>query len=203
MPRVLVLFAHPALEKSRLHERLVAAVPDHPDLTFHDLYEAYPRLDLEVRREQDLLAAHEIVLLQFPLYWYSTPPMLKQWLDLVLEHGWAYGTSGRALRGKILGCALSAGGPASAYGPGSFNRLTVRQFLAPLEGTAALCGMRYLPPWICYGTHRMQERHLARAGAAYRALLTRFLEHGPPDDLPQDLDDLNHQVDAWLPAEAG
>lgn len=176
MTKVLVLFAHPALEKSRVHERLVGSVPGHPDVHFHDLYEAYPRLDVDVRREQELLLEHDVVVFQFPFYWYSTPPMLKQWQDLVLEHGWAYGSEGTALRGKAWMCAVSAGAQASAYAPDGYNGMTVRQLLAPLERTAILCGMRYLPPWVVYGTHRLGEKGIAHARTYYEALLTELTD---------------------------
>lgn len=202
MPRVLILFAHPALEKSLVHKRLVAALPAHPNLTFHDLYEAYPRLDLDVPHEQALLAAHDQVVLQFPFYWYGTPPILKQWQDLVLEHGWAYGRTGNALHGKTLGCAVSTGGPSSTYGPRSMNRYTVRQFLAPIEHTALLCGMRYLPPWVAYGSHRLSGEDIAHAAEGYRALLEHLLTHGAPAGLTDDADDLNAMVATWPPAEA-
>ena len=99
---ILVLFAHPAFERSRVHRRLVDAVAELPGITFHDLYEAYPDFDVDVRREQKLLLEHDLVVLQHPFFWYSTPPLVKQWEDLVLEHGWAYGTGGNALHGKRL-----------------------------------------------------------------------------------------------------
>ena len=81
----------------------------------HDLYEAYPDFDIDVRREQELLAAHEVIVLQHPFYWYSAPALLKEWQDLVLEHGWAYGSGGTALRGKALLSAPSR--PAGARRP--------------------------------------------------------------------------------------
>ena len=74
MSKVLVLFAHPAMEKSRVHRRMLEAAPRHPDVTIHDLYETYPRMDVDVAREQELLARHDTVVFQFPFYWYSTPP---------------------------------------------------------------------------------------------------------------------------------
>ena len=199
MARVLVLFAHPALEKSRVHTRLVAAVPEHPDLTFHDLYEAYPRLDIDVRREQELLVSHDVVVLQFPFYWYSTPPMLKQWQDLVLEHGWAYGSQGTALRDKTLLCAVSTGGRAEAYRPRGYNRFTVRQLLAPIEQTARLCGMRYVPPWLVSGTHRIGDAEIDQAGARYSALLRGLLDDRLEARTPEleDADALNRFVDDW------
>lgn len=180
MARTLVLFAHPALEKSRIHRRFLERRPDHPELTFHDLYEAYPRFDVSVEREQALLEAHALVLFQFPLYWYSVPPLLKQWLDLVLEHGWAYGSTGNALRGKTAGAVVSTGGRREAYRPEGLNRHTVRQLLAPLEQTVRLCGMRFLPPWVVHGTHGLGGRAVDTVAEEYRRLLLAVAERGPP-----------------------
>jgi glutathione-regulated potassium-efflux system ancillary protein KefG len=177
----------------------VAAVPTHDALTFHDLYEAYPRLDIDVAREQELLSAHDVIVLQFPFYWYSTPPMLKQWEDLVLEHGWAYGSKGTALRGKTMLCALSTGGREGAYHPGGYNRFTVRQLLVPVEQTARLCGMRFLPPWIAYGAHAMNEADIGDVGARYAVLLDGLLDgrlDGSEDWLDEQAD-LNATVDGW------
>jgi glutathione-regulated potassium-efflux system ancillary protein KefG len=171
MPRVLVLFAHPALEKSRVNRQLAAALRDAPGLTFHDLYEHYPDFDIDVPREQHLLLDHDLIVLQHPFYWYSTPPLLKQWIDLVLEHGWAYGRTGTRLRGKQWLHAITTGGQETAYQPGGHNRFTIRQLLAPLEQTAHLCGLEFLPPIVVHGTHRMDEAQIAEAARQYRALL--------------------------------
>jgi glutathione-regulated potassium-efflux system ancillary protein KefG len=182
MARVLILFAHPVFERSRVQRRMVDAVPSHDDLTFHDLYETYPRLDIDVEREQALLLEHDIVVFQHPFYWYSVPPIIKQWIDLVLEHGWAYGSAGNALKGKQLGQSISAGGGESAYQPGGYNGHTVRQFLAPIEQTAKLCKMEYLDPFVVFGTHRMTPPEMdveaARYGDWLRGLLANGAEGG-------------------------
>lgn len=172
MARVLILFAHPALEKSRVNRRLVAALPALPGLTFHDLYEAYPDFAVDVRREQALLAAHDVIVFHHPFYWYSAPPLVKQWLDLVLEHGWAYGSAGTALAGKRLLCLLTAGGGAAAYQREGYNRFTIRELLSPVEQTARLCRMEFLPPYVVHGTHRLTDADVAREAGRYRALLT-------------------------------
>ncbi len=99
--RVLILFAHPALEKSRVNRRLAEAVQSLPGVTFNDLYQHYPDLDIDVEREQQLLVAHDVVVMQHPFYWYSSPAIIKEWQDLVLEFGFAYGPGGTALEGKI------------------------------------------------------------------------------------------------------
>jgi glutathione-regulated potassium-efflux system ancillary protein KefG len=166
-----VLFAHPALHKSRVNRQLVRAIDGLDSVTLHDLYEAYPEFHVDVAREQQLLVTHDAIVLQHPFYWYSTPAILKEWQDLVLEHGWAYGHEGTALRGKLLLSAVTTGAPAAAYCKGGSNRFTMRELLAPLEQTAWLCGMDYLPPFVLHGTHGMTDDQIARHGARYRRLL--------------------------------
>jgi glutathione-regulated potassium-efflux system ancillary protein KefG len=178
MARVLILFAHPALQKSRVHSRLIRRVPSTDRITFHDLYEAYPDFLVDVEREQELLLAHDVIVFQHPFYWYSTPPLLKQWMDLVLEHGWAYGSQGVALKGKWLLSVVTAGGGEEVYQPGGYNRHTVREFLAPIEQTARLCGMRFAPPWIVFGTHRLKGPELDDTAVRYAELLDWLVDGG-------------------------
>jgi glutathione-regulated potassium-efflux system ancillary protein KefG len=154
--QILILFAHPALEKSRVNRRLLQAVTGLDAVTVHDLYEAYPDFQIQVKYEQDLLLAHDIIVFQHPFYWYSSPALLKEWQDLVLEHGFAYGHEGMALRGKKMLSAITAGGSEQSYCQEGYNRFSVRQLLAPFEQTAHLCGMEYLPPFIVHGTHKLE-----------------------------------------------
>jgi glutathione-regulated potassium-efflux system ancillary protein KefG len=172
MARVLVLFAHPAFEKSRIHRRLLEAIGDLEAVTIHDLYESYPDFQIDVAAEQQRLLAHDVIVLQHPFYWYSAPALVKEYLDLVLEHGFAYGSSGRALEGKVLLNATTTGGPAGAYQPGGRNRFTMRQLLAPFDQTAVLCRMTYLAPFVLHGTLRIDTPEaLTPAQRQYRRLI--------------------------------
>jgi glutathione-regulated potassium-efflux system ancillary protein KefG len=150
--RILVLFAHPALEKSRVNRVLIEGLARKEGITFHDLYEAYPDLDIDIKHEQELLSAHDVIVFHHPFYWYSAPAILKEWMDLVLEHGWAYGSEGNALKGKWFINVITTGGREKAYCEIGSNRFTVRQLLAPLEQTACLCKMLFLPPFVVHGS---------------------------------------------------
>ena len=108
-------------------------------MTIHDLYEVYPTLSIDVKREQALLLEHDVIVFQHPFYWYSCPAILKEWQDLVLEHGWAYGVGGTQLRGKITLNAITTGGPAHAYRP---------RRLQPLHRCAS-CSRRGIRPRTC------------------------------------------------------
>ncbi len=171
MSNVIFLFAHPRDENSNVQQRLAKAAQQTPGVTFRDLYELYPDFDIDIRQEQQLLLAHDVLVLQHPFYWYSSPPLMKQWIDLVLEHGWAYGRTGKALSGKKMFNAVSTGGTREAYQPGGFNRFTVSQFLTPFEQTARLCNMEYLPPFVVHGTHRAAAEDIEAAGRQYASLL--------------------------------
>ena len=172
MRRVLVLFAHPVLERSRVNRRLLDAVRDLDGVTVHDLYETYPTMSIDVAREQELLLAHDVVVFQHPFYWYSVPAILKEWQDLVLEHGWAYGEGGTRLKGKLTFNVVSTGGPPQAYRKGGYNRFTVRELLAPWEQTANLCGMRFLAPFTVHAALRIaSDDDVAARREDYRRLL--------------------------------
>ena len=167
--RVLILFAHPALEKSRVNRRLVAAVQNLENVTVNDLYEEYPDFYIDVKREQELLLSHDVVVFQHPFYWYSCPALLKQWEDLVLQYGFAYGTQGTKLAGKWVLTAITAGGAESAYGREGYNFFTIRELLIPFEQTVRLCGMIYLPPFVVSGTLRLtSETEIAKYAKLYR-----------------------------------
>ena len=167
--RVLILFAHPALQKSRVNRRLIAAVRNMENVTINDLYEEYPDFFVNIKREQELLLSHDIIIFQHPLYWYSCPALLKEWQDLVLQYGFAYGTHGTKLNGKRVLTAITTGGPLSAYQRGGHNYFTIRELLRPFEQTVRLCGMVYLPPFVISGTLAVKnEAEFVEFTALYR-----------------------------------
>jgi glutathione-regulated potassium-efflux system ancillary protein KefG len=171
MSKVLILFAHPLLEKSRVQSELLKAAHSVHGVTVNDLYQSYPDFDIDIDREQQYLLDHNIIIWQHPFYWYSAPAILKQWQDIVLEHGWAYGKHGNALTGKKVFNVLSSGGPFEAYQYGGYNKYTIHDFLRPFERTAELCKMNYYPPFWVHGTHRLDEFAIKQYADQYQNVL--------------------------------
>ncbi len=171
MRKILVLFAHPRFEHSVVNRALVNVEKVQPSVTFHDLYEKYPDFNINVREEQDLLLQHDVVIWHHPFYWYSCPPLLKQWIDLVLEFNWAYGPNGNRLSGKYILNVITTGGAREAYQAEGRNRFTLNQLLAPFDQTAFLCKMTYLPPFAIQGTHRIGAVELQQYAADFSHLL--------------------------------
>ena len=175
MAKILILFAHPLYEKSRIHKALKKAIPETSDITFRDLYELYPDFNINIKQEQQLLDQHDIVIWQHPVYWYSVPPLLKQWIDMVLEFGWAYGPGGDKLKGKYVMNVVSAGGQRAVYNPEGRNRFTIKQFFAPLDQTATLCNMKYLAPFVVHGTHSLTNDEIHEHASQYKMMLSKLL----------------------------
>ena len=169
--RILVLFAHPRLRQSVVQRALLASIAGLDGVTVRDLYAEYPDLMIDARREQRSLLEHDLVVLQHPFYWYSSPAVVKEWLDIVLEEGWAYGTGGNCLHGKFLLNALSTGGPHEAYHDKGRNRFPVRALLAPFDQTAYLCGMGWLEPFVVHAGRKLEPATLTSRAEQYRDLL--------------------------------
>ncbi|WCO00865.1 glutathione-regulated potassium-efflux system oxidoreductase KefF [Psychroserpens ponticola] len=160
MKKILILFSHPKFEKSRVNLTLINHIKDKANVTIHDLYEQYPDFHIDVTAEKELLNQHDIIIWHHPLYWYSCPPLMKQWIDMVLEFNWAYGPEGTALQNKTCLNVITTGGSKEVYCSEGYNSFTIRQFLRPFEQTAILCGMDYFPPFAVMGTHNLNDEAL-------------------------------------------
>ena len=176
MASVLIQFAHPAFSRSRAQKALVKACRNLEGVTFNDLYEQYPDLYIDIRREKELLLQHDVIVLQHPFYWYSGPAIIKQWQDLVLEYNWAYGPSGYALQGKKLISAISCGNTEDAYDEKGMHGFPLKQFLLPFQRTAHLCRMEYLSPFVVFGAHRKTQQEIDTEAELYAKLITGFVE---------------------------
>lgn len=171
MRKVLINYGHRQPQNSRFNARLLAAVTDLPNVTINNLGQRYPDLRIDGERERALLLAHDVLVLQFPFYWYHTPAILKEWQEEVLAFGFAYGPGGDKLQGKAMLVAMTTGGPAEAYQHGGYNHYTFDELLLPLHATANLTGMTWLPPFISAGVLRQTQAESESDASAYRQRL--------------------------------
>jgi glutathione-regulated potassium-efflux system ancillary protein KefF len=180
--RPLVIVAHPHLQHSRANRAAMRAAAQTP-AELRDLYALYPDYLIDVQAEQAALARARLIVWQHPIHWYSAPPLMKLWIDEVLAFGWAYGPGGTALRGKDLWLVASTGGPEDSYRPDSYNRYFFDAFMPPFEQTAALCGMRFLPPLLLHGAHHASQAQLDEHAQLYAQRLRTYPDWPELDDL--------------------
>ena len=196
MPRALVLTAHPSLHLSvvnrALHEAALA-VAGGDGIEVRDLYALYPDYLIDVSAEQAAVERADLLVWLHPTQWYSMPALMKLWVDDVLAYGWAYGHSGKRLHGKDLWLFTSTGGRESAYHPSGYNRYFFEAFLHPYEQTAALCGLRFLPPLVLHGAHRVAPVQLEAHVSTFIGRLRSYpgwpeleeMEACPVTDVPE------------------
>lgn len=173
-PKILVVYAHPAPHRSRVNRRMADAARTLAHVDVHDLYETYPDFDIHAEQEQERLRAADLIVFQHPIHWYSMPSLLKEWLDVVLESGWAHGLGGTALHGKDFWLVATAGGSNESYQAGGYHGREFSAFLPPYQQTAALCGMRWLPPYILHGAHLVDDAAVTRYVEGYVAQLADY-----------------------------
>lgn len=197
--KILILFAHPLQERSEINLPLAKVAAQIEGVTLVDLYAEYPDFAIDIDKEQARLLSHDALIFLHPLYWYSTPAILKEWQDLVLEHGFAYGSKGTALHGKLFFSALSAGGLEAAYRAEGYNHFTIRELLNPLEQMANLSGMVYLPPFALFGARTaVEENRVKHHVEDWQRLLIALRDDCLDITAAQALPRLNTQLDSII-----
>lgn len=183
MSKVLVISGHPQLEKSYANALILRKLEKSlNDLEIHRLDECYPDYRINIKQEQESLLAADIIVLQFPFYWYSVPALLKKWIDDVFTFNFAYGPEGDKLKGKKLLLSFTIGGPEDSYQPLGYNHFTIEQLLHPLQQTAYLAGLNSQPPVYSHrmvfipGVYNTQEEVERRADRQAEQLIAKVNE---------------------------
>lgn len=155
-PHVLVLFAHPAPQRAPLMRALAAAARELPGVLVQDLYEIYPDFDVDGGRERTLLLDARLVVFLYPVRWYGMPSLMREWMEVTLQPGWAYaraqdGEMRGKLRDKGFWLVTSTGSGPEAYGPDGLHGRPFEDFLPPVEQAARLLGMDWHEPLVMHG----------------------------------------------------
>lgn len=170
MNRTTVFIFHPNLLKSKSNMVLSEAAKEVEHVTVRHIDGIYPNKVIDVPAEQSVLEDTDHVVLQFPMYWYSGPAFMKQWLDEVLAYGWAYGVEKSAIAGKKLSLVVTLGGSKNDYHADGKAGYTVEEFLLPIITTARYVGMTYTETVVIDGI--FSEEQFGKDMQAYRQMLT-------------------------------
>ena len=128
----------------------------------------------DILKEQKLLSEADLIIFQFPLWWYSMPALLKGYIDRVFSYGWAYGGA-QALVGKKILVSMTTGAPDFAWTED--KRGTIKEIFKHLfVGTFGLCGLNSVEPFIVYGAKRHSEMDKNTNFENYKKRLTEIVE---------------------------
>ena len=120
--KVLIICGHPHLEQSVANAAMLEEYKQNSDVEIRRIGDLYPNFKINVAEEQKALLEADVIVWQFPVYWYGLPSIMKKWQEDVLAHGFAYG-SGAKLGGKKLVVSATTGSPVDAYQPGQPQQL--------------------------------------------------------------------------------
>ncbi|MPW36035.1 NAD(P)H-dependent oxidoreductase [Vibrio sp. B1Z05] len=152
MSKVLVISGHPNLDESFTNKVILEQLESHiDDVQVRRLDTLYPNYQIDVATEQQALLDADIIVLQFPFFWYSIPALLKKWIDDVFSYNFAYGSKGDKLKGKDFLLSFTIGGPSDSYDPLGYNHFSIEQLIAPLQQTCYLTGMNFRKPLYSHG----------------------------------------------------
>ena len=145
MKNVLVISGHTNLQGDSFANKLILqeVVKALPNAAYDYLDREYPDFKIDVMAEQKKIEDADVIVLQFPIFWYSMPSLLAKWMEDTFQHGWSHGSTGNALRGKQLLISFTTGAPADMYTEGGLQMFPVETMMTRFEQTANLCGMKY------------------------------------------------------------
>ena len=180
MTETLILLSHPDYAKSRANRALADAAAALPGVEVAHLDGLYPDGRIDTDAEVARLVAAKRIVLQFPIRWYSTPPLLKAWQDAVLTRMFYINprTEGDLMAGRTLMVAATAGNTPAAYMAEGANLFAVPELLKPLRSTAHRCGLGWREPFLVYEASAAKGADLAAAGRAYAERLSALGKEG-------------------------
>lgn len=154
------------------------------------------RLAPDIAAEIDKLKWADLIIFNFPIYWYGMPAIMKGWVDRVFVSGFCYG--GRriydkgGLKGKSAMLAISLGGQAHMFGPDAIHGELEVMLQPILRGILGYVGLTVLPPYVAWHVPYVSPEARAEILQGYRRHLLTLDERAPlrfpsVDDFDQDL----------------
>lgn len=151
MKNILVIAGHPELSRSIGNKTILEELEKHygDAIEIRRLCDLYPDYKIDIKAEQEALVRADVIVLQYPVFWYNVPALLKKWMDDVFQHGFSHGSKGKALHGKKFLLSFTTGADEKVYKEVLAH--DIPDLMPPFMETAALCGMEWVDPVYSYG----------------------------------------------------
>ena len=145
MKNILIVSGHTDLNNSVANKKILQELSKRlPNAEIDYLSELYSDYKIDVEQEQNKLLKADIIVLQYPVFWYSMPSLLEKWMEETFKHGFSHGGTGNKLKGKKIIISLTTGAPEEVYE-------NIDEFLNPIKASCKLCQMEYVGSIVTYG----------------------------------------------------
>ncbi|HCW52389.1 MAG TPA: NAD(P)H dehydrogenase [Clostridium sp.] len=144
MKNILIVSGHTDLNDSVANKTILEELAKLlPEAEIDYLDKLYPDYNINVEAEQEKLVKADIIVLQFPVFWYSMPSLMSKWIEDTFKHGFSHGSTGDKLKGKKVIASFTTGAAEAAYHKDAAVGYEIEEFLPPIKATCNLCGMKF------------------------------------------------------------
>ncbi|KLU15754.1 MULTISPECIES: NAD(P)H-dependent oxidoreductase [Xenorhabdus] len=176
----LMILAHPKYEQSIANKTIVEELKNSSiDLEIRNIYQLNQNYNIDINSEQEALLRHDLIILQYPMYWFNMPAILKIWFDQVFTYQFAYGSKGNKLKNKRLLPSLTIGQPEKNFKQDN-NPFLIDSFLKSIKKSAEYSQMKYIEPVILYDIATVSghsEHEIKEKAKTHSESLQRVIEN--------------------------
>lgn len=145
MKNILIVSGHTDLNDSVANKTILEELKKLlPGAEIDCLDKLYPDFQVDVAAEQAKLEKADVIILQFPVFWYSMPSIMERWMEQTFQHGWSHGRTGDKLKGKKMIVSLTTGAPEDMYHKNAVMGHEIDEYIVPILSTCGLCQMEYV-----------------------------------------------------------
>jgi putative NADPH-quinone reductase len=177
----LIIVGHPQIKNSIANKTIIEEIQKtNPETEIRNLGELYPNFNINIKDEHQALLRHDVIVFQYPIYWYNMPAILKHWFDVVFEHQFAYGSKGDKLKGKKFLASVTVGSVEGEYKAFGKHNFRIVEFFKNIEQTAYFAQMTFLDPIFLYGTSSVdgfKEEEVKLRAKAYANDLVTYIDN--------------------------
>lgn len=175
MKNTVVIYGHPYYETSVCNKTILDEfAKEVPQATIVNLAKDYPDYKIDVEKEQGRLRKADVIVFQFPFWWYGSPSIMHRYVEEVFTHGFAYGSTGTALHGKKIIFSFTAGGTKDAYTKEGYQHYEMVDFMPQFNAMSNLCGLEMANKVVSYGMMMVDPNDTAHNNV----VIAKAMEHG-------------------------
>lgn len=160
MKNTLVLFAHPYLEFASNNKELTNFYERHQHFTFRDLYEEYPEFHIAAFKERKRIFEYDRFIFHFPIIWFGMPPLLRLWMDEVVDSRWMNEDQANPFEGKDVYFLITTRNKESTFGRESKTYYTIEELISSLIATMKLFGATIHEPYVVYESENLNKKEI-------------------------------------------
>lgn len=173
MKNTLVLFAHPFPEFSNNNRELINFYERHQHFTFRDLYEEYPDFHIPAFRERKRIVNYDRIIFHFPLIWFGMPPLLRLWLDEVMDGNWLNPYSDNPLENTEIFILVTTRSKERSFGKNGKHGYSIEEMISGLLISLKIFRAKIQPIYIIYESDRLSKKEIIQHKQKFTEILNQ------------------------------